>query len=617
MRKSLVIAAFIAWTATHPWLAGPAALFAAEPTVEQRAAVRVAETAIKRAGNLYRSKKFDEAAAALAEAQQKLDQLPVESSDELRKLTAPLEKQLARARELLAAEGIALAKGKDRPGGAKGSPVSFTRQIAPLLVARCAGCHIQRSRGEFNMSTYVSLSKGSANGPVIVAGDAAISRLIELLRSGEMPRGGTKFSPEDLAIVSSWIENGAAFDGPDSAAPLTSFAKTEPAAPTKRPDVVAATGKEDVQFARDLGGILLANCRRCHGEDNPRNGFSIETFNRLLSGGDSGPVVVPRKGAESLLIKKLRGQAGARMPLDEPPLPDEQIAKFEKWIDSGAKFDGADAAAPLTDTVEQAIASGETHEQLSRRRAALAEKNWRLVSPDSKPRQEETDDFLVYGAVSPEVLAGVARVADEQASRLRKFFKTPSDARFIHGRMTLFVFDKRYDYGEVGAMLERREIPATWRGHWTFTPANAYGCLLIAGDKVSPGLVAQQLAATYVASRGNSPRWFAEGVGRAIAARVEPKDSRIKLWDDQVSRIVAASPKPEAFLTGGLAPEDADILSYAFVRHLMQQTSRFAALMAALDAGTSFNAAFAKAYGASPEALAGPWSQRPLKRGRS
>ena len=62
----------------------------------------------------------------------------------------------------------------------------------------------------------------------------------------------------------------------------------------------------------------------------------------------------------------------------------------------------------------------------------------------------------------------------------------PADRSLVKGRLTLYVFDKRYDYGEVGTMLERREIPASWRGHWRYTGVDAYGCVLLTGTKRPP-----------------------------------------------------------------------------------------------------------------------------------
>src|SRR5262249_12447973 len=127
---------------------------------------------------------------------------------------------------------------------------------------------------------------------------------------------------------------------------------------------------------------------------------------------------------------------------------------------------GADPAASLADVVATASAASATHEELSRTRAELAKKNWQLILPDREAKTEQTSDFLLMGAVDPQTLAEVGRLAEEQAAKVRKLFKLPADQPLVKGRLTLFVFDKRYDYGEVGTMLERREIPATWRGHW-------------------------------------------------------------------------------------------------------------------------------------------------------
>jgi len=48
----------------------------------------------------------------------------------------------------------------------------------------------------------------------------------------------------------------------------------------------------------------------------------------------------PGRGASSNLVKVLRGQPVttgnmSRMPLDRPPVPDDQIAYIERWIDEG------------------------------------------------------------------------------------------------------------------------------------------------------------------------------------------------------------------------------------------------------------------------------------------
>ena len=592
--------------------------FAAAPSAEQRAQVKDAEADLRKAANLFRAKKFAEAGKLIEKAQDALATLASEESAELADLTGDLRKRLSRASELLQQQGVKIRPPAANSGGTPAAggkdAVSFSRQIAPLLVARCGGCHVQRSRGEFSMATFAALDKGSTSGVVFMAGNAKGSRMVELIEAGDMPRGGGKVSPEELALIVAWIDQGAKYDGPDRTVPLASF---RPAGGTGEPpklSVVPATGQEEVQFARDLGKVLLEHCVQCHGEQNPRANFSVSTYARLLAGGDSGPVIVPDKPAESLLVKKLRGMAGERMPLNKPALPEETIVGFEKWIAEGARFDGDDAAAPLEFTVALVAAKNASHDELRASRADLAARNWRLVLPDARNDHEETEHVLVYGTVARVVLAEVAKVADEQTARLARLFKTPKGQPFVKGGVTLYVFDKHYDYGEIGTMLEKRQIPEEWRGHWQYNGVDAYGCVLLEGDQVPASLVAQQLAGAYVASLGKVPRWFAEGSARAAAATIDRQDPRVKSWDDQVGEILKSTDKPAAFLTGELSPESSDVLSYSFVKYLLAQSSRYTQLLAALRSGTDFDKAFVEAYRDSPAAFVPTWANRAGRR---
>jgi hypothetical protein len=476
---------------------------AAPPSAAERSLVRTAETAMRKAANFYRAGKYRESAEAVQEADASLARLPKDPSPELTALVTPVARQAARARELLAAQGIKVHV----PG-------------APL--------------GEGNAGT----SAGPASG-------------------------------------------------------------------------------EAVQFARDVAPLLLANCMECHGDQNPSAGFSLYSFERLLAGGGRGAPVAAGKAAESLLVKKLRGTAdGDRMPQGGDPLPGEAMAKIEAWITAGAKFDGDNRNSPLEEVVARYAASQLTHEQLAEQRRAQAEKTWRLILPDVEAHQEQGQSVLVVGGVVPERLAEVARTADEQAAKLRRQFNVPDHQPLVKGRLTLFVFEKRYDYGEVGTMLEKREIPTTWQGHWSYTPRDAYACLhLPAGAEVPAGLVTQLLSGAYAASLGKVPRWFAEGSARAVAARLHPKDPRLGAWDEQLVEVLKRVDEPAGFLTASLPPEESDLLSYSFVgRHLMLSPRQFSALVAELQAGGDFDAAFAKAYRGAPSEQVAKWLARVAKR---
>ena len=97
-------------------------------------------------------------------------------------------------------------------------------------------------------------------------------------------------------------------------------------------EIKIATGKETISFAKDIAPVLATTCANCHGMMRPGGNFSLFTFEGLIKGGDSGSPVQSGKGADSFLIKKLRGMVsqGQRMPLNLDPLPEDVIAKIEK-----------------------------------------------------------------------------------------------------------------------------------------------------------------------------------------------------------------------------------------------------------------------------------------------
>ena len=99
----------------------------------------------------------------------------------------------------------------------------------------------------------------------------------------------------------------------------------------------------------------------------------VTTFAGLLKGGDSGNAIQPGGGAKSLLVRKLKGTAGDRMPRGKPPLSDAVIAQFEKWINEGAHFDGHNANATMQRVADVYRVRTSTHEQLSRTGRKLQE----------------------------------------------------------------------------------------------------------------------------------------------------------------------------------------------------------------------------------------------------
>ena len=77
-------------------------------------------------------------------------------------------------------------------------------------------------------------------------------------------------------------------------------------------------------------------------------GYRAHTFQAFARPGASKqPAVVAGKAAASRLYQLLTVKNAARMPKNDDPLSAEQISLVRRWIDEGAKFDGADANAAL------------------------------------------------------------------------------------------------------------------------------------------------------------------------------------------------------------------------------------------------------------------------------
>jgi hypothetical protein len=113
---------------------------------------------------------------------------------------------------------------------------------------------------------------------------------------------------------------------------------------------VANPVRADEFFEKKIRPALVEHCYKCHSADavtakKLKAGLRLDHQAGVLSGGDSGPAVVPGKPTESLLLKTLRYDGDVKMP-PTGKLPDAVIADFEKWIAAGAKGLPADGGGP-------------------------------------------------------------------------------------------------------------------------------------------------------------------------------------------------------------------------------------------------------------------------------
>src|SRR5579872_3403418 len=81
----------------------------------------------------------------------------------------------------------------------------------------------------------------------------------------------------------------------------------------ENPKPAAASDKLD--FVHEVVPILQKRCAKCHAGTQKKGGFSINTRQSFLSGGDDGPAVVPRDSANSALVERVAGEdADLQMP---------------------------------------------------------------------------------------------------------------------------------------------------------------------------------------------------------------------------------------------------------------------------------------------------------------
>lgn len=91
-----------------------------------------------------------------------------------------------------------------------------------------------------------------------------------------------------------------------------------------------------IRYEPEVRPILSKSCIRCHGKESPpAGGVDLRTLDALLKdSGKSGPIVVPGKADQSLLLKAHQGLTPLEGAEDWPST--DQIAVIRRWIDEGA-----------------------------------------------------------------------------------------------------------------------------------------------------------------------------------------------------------------------------------------------------------------------------------------
>src|SRR5262245_23563837 len=118
---------------------------------------------------------------------------------------------------LLAAAGLTalLAAGPARADDPAPDPAAvefLESKVRPILADNCYSCHgSEKQRSGLRLDSGDAARKGGDNGPVVVPGDTAQSRLVQAVRQvGELkmpPKG--KLKDAEIDALAAWVKMGA------------------------------------------------------------------------------------------------------------------------------------------------------------------------------------------------------------------------------------------------------------------------------------------------------------------------------------------------------------------------------------------------------------------------
>ncbi|MDB6034181.1 MAG: hypothetical protein JWM16_4519 [Verrucomicrobiales bacterium] len=141
--------------------------------------------------------------------------------------------------------------------------ISFTNDVAPILVQKCLICHgAEKSKGGYRLDTFeVLLKAGSSKEGPLSPGKSENSQFYRLLvttdEDDRMPQKNEPLSKAEIQRIREWIEGGSKFDGTDATAALVSLIPPihQPEPPSAYPAPVPVTA---LAFAPDGSEISVS-----------------------------------------------------------------------------------------------------------------------------------------------------------------------------------------------------------------------------------------------------------------------------------------------------------------------------------------------------------------------
>jgi hypothetical protein len=218
-------------------------------------------------------------------------------------------------------------------------------------------------------------------------------------------------------------------------------------------------------FESKIRPMLAEHCYGCHSEQAQEKGklkagLFVDSRQGLMSGGETGPALMPGKPLESLLIKVIRHEIkDAEMP-PKGKLPESVIADLTKWIEMGAPDPRLKVASVVKAKRAIDVASG---------------KDWWAFKPLTQPGlpavknaawpRTPVDAFILAkqeaAGLTPNNIASKEKLLRRVTFDLTGMAPTPEER-------AAFLNDQRADaYSKlIDRLLESPKYGERWGRHW-------------------------------------------------------------------------------------------------------------------------------------------------------
>lgn len=215
-------------------------------------------------------------------------------------------------------------------------------------------------------------------------------------------------------------------------------------------------------FERQVRPVLAEHCLECHGPEKQRGGLRLDFRDALLSGGESGPALVPGQPDQSLLLVAVhRTDPDLEMP-PKGSLPKAAVTALERWVAMGAPWPQERDSRP------------EPSQAQTKDRFTEEDRAWWAIQPVQNPVPPPHRGPWVRNEIDSFVLAQLQSAGLEpapEADRVELLRRASYDLLGLpptREQLVAFVNDPRPDAWErvLDELLASPQYGERWAQHW-------------------------------------------------------------------------------------------------------------------------------------------------------